>query len=47
MATKGSLTITDTLCRREAIAESLYYAWSKEFLDEARARHGFKRCAER
>ncbi len=21
------------LCRREAIAESLYYAWSKEFLD--------------
>jgi transposase len=35
------------LCRREAIAESLYYAWSKEFLDEARARHGFKRCAER
>ena len=21
------------LCRREAIAESLYYAWSKEFLE--------------
>jgi transposase len=35
------------LCRREAIAESLHYAWSKEFLGEARARHGFKRCAER
>jgi transposase len=35
------------LCRREAIAESLYYAWSKDFLGEARARHGFKRCAER
>jgi hypothetical protein len=35
------------LCRREAIAESLYYAWSKEFLGEALARHGFKRHAER
>ena len=35
------------LCRREAIAESLDYAWSKEFLGEARARHGFERCAER
>ena len=23
------------LCRREAIAESLYYAWSKEFLGSA------------
>ena len=35
------------VCHRRAIAESLYYAWSKEFLGEARARHGFKRCAER
>ena len=35
------------LCRREAIAESLYYAWSKEFLGEVLARHGFKRHAER
>ena len=35
------------LCRREAIAESLYCAWSKEFLGEALARHGFKRHAER
>jgi len=35
------------LCRREAIADSLYYAWSKEFLGEARARHGFKRCARK
>ncbi len=35
------------LCRREVIAESLYYAWSKEFLGEALARHGFKRHAER
>jgi len=35
------------LCRREAIAESLYYAWPKEFLGKARARHGFKRRADR
>jgi transposase-like protein len=35
------------LCCREAIAESLYYAWSKEFLGEVLARHGFKRHAER
>lgn len=27
------------LCRREGIAESLYYSWSKEFL-EAGGRHG-------
>ena len=26
---------TAALCRREAIAESLYYSWSKEFLGEA------------
>jgi transposase len=26
------------LCRREAIAESLYYAWSKEFLEAGRRR---------
>ena len=35
------------LCRREAIAESLYYSWSKEFPDEALAGHGFKHHAER
>ena len=35
------------LCRREAIAESLYYSWSKEFLGEVLAGHGFKRHAER
>jgi transposase len=34
------------LCRREAVTDSLYYAWSKEFLDEARAHHRFKRRAE-
>ena len=28
------------LCRREGIAESLYYTWSKEFL-EAGKKHGF------
>ena len=32
-------------CRREAIAESLHYACSKEFSREARARHRFRRCA--
>jgi len=26
------------LCRREAIAESLYYAWSKEFLEAGKCR---------
>jgi transposase len=26
------------LCRREAIAESLYYSWSKEFLDAGKRR---------
>ena len=36
-----------SLSRREAIAESLYYAWPKEFLGKARARHGFKRRADR
>jgi transposase len=35
------------LCRREAIAESLYYVWSKEFLVGALVRHGFKRHAAR
>ena len=35
------------LCRREGIAESLYYAWSKEFLGEARVRHWFEHRAER
>ena len=26
------------LCRREGIAESLYYSWSKEFLEAGKAR---------
>jgi transposase len=42
----GEETIAD-LCRREAIAESLYCSWSKEFRGEALARHGFKRHAKR
>jgi transposase len=33
------------LCPREAIAESLYYACSKEFRGKAPARYGFRRCA--
>ncbi len=28
----------DALCRRESIAESLYYAWSKEFLEAGKRR---------
>jgi transposase len=28
------------LCRREGIAESLYYTWSKEFLDAGKRRPG-------
>ncbi len=27
-----------TLCRREGIAESLYYSWSKEFLEAGKKR---------
>jgi len=33
---RGEHSIAE-LCRREGIAESLYYVWSKEFLGEARA----------
>ncbi len=29
---RGETSIAE-LCRREGIAESLYYAWSKEFLE--------------
>jgi transposase len=34
---RGEVTIAE-LCRREGIAESLYYSWSKEFLEAG------KRC---
>ncbi len=34
---RGEDTIAE-LCRREGIAESLYYKWSKEFLEAGKAR---------
>lgn len=35
------------LCRKEGIAQSLYYTWSKEFMGEVRERQRFKRRTER
>ena len=32
---RGEYSIAE-LCRREGIAESLYYSWSKEFLEAAK-----------
>ena len=34
---RGDATIAE-LCRREGIAESLYYSWSKEFLEAGKKR---------
>jgi transposase len=34
---KGESTIAE-LCRREGIAQSLYYKWSKEFLEAGKQR---------
>ena len=34
---RGELSIAE-LCRREGIAESLYYSWSKEFMEAGKAR---------
>ncbi len=34
---KGEDSITE-LCRREGIAQSLYYCWSKEFLEAGKKR---------
>jgi transposase len=34
---RGESSIAE-LCRREGIAESLYYAWSKEFLEAGKRR---------
>ncbi len=34
---RGEATIAE-LCRREGIAESLYYSWSKEFMEAGKAR---------
>ena len=33
------------LCRREGIAESLYYSWSKEFLEAGKRRSVWRHCA--
>lgn len=35
------------LCRREGIAESLYYSWSKEFLEAGKAVYLATRLARR
>ena len=34
---RGDASIAE-LCRREGIAESMYYAWSKEFLEAGKRR---------
>ena len=34
---RGEVTIAE-LCRRESIAEGLYYSWSKEFLEAGKRR---------
>jgi|SRR5690554_1919368 transposase len=34
---RGEQTIAE-LCRREGIAESVYYSWSKEFMEAGKAR---------
>ncbi len=34
---RGEMTIAE-LCRREGIADSLYYSWSKEFMEAGKAR---------
>ena len=41
---RGEHSIAE-LCRREGIAESLYYTWSKEFLEAASHRPLWKECA--
>ena len=37
MACAGKTSIAE-LCRRERIAESMYYSWSKEFLEASKRR---------
>jgi transposase len=34
---RGEMTIAE-LCRKEGIADSLYYSWSKEFMEAGKAR---------
>jgi transposase len=35
---RGEESIAALLCRRESIAENLYYSWSKEFLEAGKRR---------
>ena len=43
---RGERSIAE-LCRREGITESLYYNWSKEFLEaEATAGRGYRACGD-
>ena len=39
---RGEYSIAE-LCRREGIAQSLYYSWSKEFLEAGKKRLGLPR----
>jgi transposase len=39
---RGEHSIAE-LCRREGIAEGLYYSWSKEFLEAGKRRRGVNR----
>jgi transposase-like protein len=34
---RGEVSVAE-LCRREGIAESMYYSWSKEFLEAGKRR---------
>ena len=43
---RGEVSIAE-LCRREGIAESLYYSWSKEFLEAGKRRLAVTRRARR
>ena len=40
---KGEDSIAE-LCRREGIAQSLYYSWSKEFLEAGKKRRRGEKC---
>jgi transposase len=40
---RGEISIAE-LCRREGIAEGLYYSWSKEFLEAGKRRLAIAPC---
>ena len=42
---RGKCSIAE-LCRREGIAESLYYSWSKEFLAAGKRRRAIRRVQQ-